>query len=55
MRARLDSMSAGAEFHFLCVPKMADRMDKVVSAGGGTITSREDRSYAVVLSVRKER
>ena len=29
-------------------------MDEVVSAGGGKITNREDRSYAVVLSVRKE-
>ncbi|MCF8055526.1 MAG: hypothetical protein K9K37_02685 [Desulfocapsa sp.] len=54
MRARLDSMVPGAEFHFLCVPKMADRMDEVVLAGGGRITNREDRSYAVVLSVCKQ-
>jgi len=46
-------MSPGAEFHFLCVPKMADGMDEVVAAGGGKIVGRVDRSYAVVLSVRK--
>ncbi|MEN8200376.1 MAG: hypothetical protein ABFR63_09935 [Thermodesulfobacteriota bacterium] len=53
MRARLERMSPGEEFHFLCVEKMADGMDKVVSAGGGKIVARVDRSYAVVLSVRK--
>ncbi len=53
MRARLDTMAPGAEFHFLCVPKMADDMDKVVADGGGSITCRDDRSYGVVLSVRK--
>ena len=53
MRARLDSMSTGQEFHFLCVPVMADRMDEIVSKGGGEIIRRDDRSYGVVLSVRK--
>ena len=53
MRARLKSMSPGMEFHFLCVRKMADRMSNLVPENGGEIINRDDRSYAVVLSVRK--
>ncbi|WP_265588644.1 hypothetical protein [Desulfocapsa sulfexigens] len=41
------------EFHFFCVPHMADRMRKLVPESGGEITNRDDRSYGVVLSVRK--
>lgn len=53
MRARLKSMSPGMEFHFFCVRKMADKMNKLLPKNGGEITNRDDRSYAVVLSVRK--
>ena len=53
MRARLKNMRPGAEFHFLCVRKMADKMSTLVPENGGEITNRDDRSYAVVLSVRK--
>ncbi|MBC8316655.1 MAG: hypothetical protein H8E41_02030 [Desulfobulbaceae bacterium] len=35
--ARLNSMAAGQEFHFLCVEKMAGKMDQVVILGGGEI------------------
>ena len=53
MRARLDKMKIGQELHFICVPKMADRMDATVAKSNGEIFSRDDRSYGVVLSVRK--
>jgi len=46
-------MSPGMAFHFLCVPKMADRMEELVPESGGEITNRDNRSYGVVLSVRK--
>lgn len=54
MRARLDAMVAGQEFHFLCNKKMAEKMDRVVRLGGGEIFERDDRSYGVVISVRKK-
>jgi hypothetical protein len=47
-------MDAGQEFHFLCVEKMAEKMDRVVALGGGEIFNRDDRSYGVVISVRKK-
>ncbi|MCK5070261.1 MAG: hypothetical protein KAR01_06955 [Desulfocapsa sp.] len=53
MRARLDSMAPGMEFHFLCVPHMADRMNEIIPESGGEITKRDNRTYGVVLSVRK--
>ncbi|MBW1790794.1 MAG: hypothetical protein JRJ14_00785 [Deltaproteobacteria bacterium] len=54
MRARLNGMAAGQEFHFLCIEKMAEKMDRVVALGGGEIFNRDDRSYGVVISVRKK-
>jgi hypothetical protein len=46
-------MDVGAEFHFLCVDKMAERMDELVPESGGVIFARDNRSYGVVMSVRK--
>jgi hypothetical protein len=46
-------MAAGQEFRFLCIEKMARRMDRIVALGNGEIIDREDRSYGVVISVRK--
>ena len=54
VRARLNGMAAGQEFHFLCIEKMAEKMDRVVTLGGGEIFNRDDRSYGVVISVRKK-
>lgn len=54
MRARLCSLDAGQEFHFLCVEKMAEKMDKVVALGDGEVFDRDVRSYGVVISVRKK-
>ena len=47
-------MAVGQEYSFLCVEKMAANMDRVVSLAGGEIVSRDDRSYGVVLGVRKK-
>lgn len=54
MRARLGTMAAGQQFHFLCNDKMAEKMDRIVDLAGGEIFDRDDRSYGVVLSVRKK-
>jgi hypothetical protein len=54
VRARLSSMAAGQEFSFLCIEKMAEKMDRIVGLAGGEIFARDDRSYGVVLSVRKK-
>jgi len=54
VQARLGNMAGGEEFHFLCIPKMAEKMDRIVTLGGGEIFSRNDRSYGVVISVRKK-
>ena len=54
MRARLDSMDPGQEFHFLCAEKMAEKMDRVVALGHGEIIDKDIRSYGVVISVRKK-
>ncbi len=53
VRARLTEMAPGAELHFLCVGKMAERMEEIVPESGGEIFGRDNRSYGVVLSVRK--
>jgi hypothetical protein len=54
VRARLDSMAPGQGFNFLCTDKMAEKMDRVVANGDGEITDRDDRSYGVVISVKKK-
>jgi len=46
-------MELGQCFSFLCVPKMAERMDRVVTRGGGEIVEKDARSYGVVISIRK--
>jgi len=47
-------MNPGEQYCFLCVSKMAEGMDRVVSTAGGEILARDDRSYGVVLTVRKK-
>jgi len=46
-------MTTGQEFTFLCVPKMAIKMDKIVALAGGEIYKKDVRNYGIVLSVRK--
>jgi len=46
-------MAASQEFRFLCTDKMAEKMDRIVTLAGGEIITRDDRSYGVVISVRK--
>ena len=53
MRARLNNMAAGQEFCFLCIEKMAEKMDRVAALAGGEIIAKDVRSYGVVISVRK--
>jgi hypothetical protein len=53
VRARLDTMAAGQEFRFLCIEKMAEKMDRIVALGNGEIFERDVRSYGVVIAVRK--
>ena len=53
MRARLSSMAAGQEFCFLCIEKMAEKMDRIVALAGGEIFNRDVKSYGVVICVRK--
>ncbi len=47
-------MNPGEHYCFLCVSKMAEGMNKVVSHAGGEILARDNRSYGVVLTVRKK-
>jgi hypothetical protein len=47
-------MAAGEVFRFLSTDKMAEKMDRTVALAGGEIIDREDRSYGVVISVRKK-
>ena len=47
-------MSPGEQYCFLCVNKMAEGMDRVVSLASGEILARDNRSYGVVLTVRKK-
>ena len=48
-------MTAGEQFRALCTDKMAEGMDRIVGLGGGEITERDVRSYAVVITVRKKK
>ena len=54
MRARLGNMVSGQEFCFICIEKMAEKMDRVVALAGGKIFKWEERSYGVVICVRKK-
>lgn len=54
MRARLNTMAAGQEFCFLCIDKMAAKMDRIVAFAGGEIINTDVRSYGVVICVRKK-
>ena len=47
-------MAAGQKYCFLCIEKMAEKMDRVVAHAGGEIFLREDRSYGVVICVQKK-
>ena len=47
-------MADAQEFHFLCNDKMAEKMDRIVSLGGGEIFNKDIRSYGVVISIRKK-
>jgi hypothetical protein len=47
-------MSVGQEFRFLCLEKMAGKMDRIVALGGGEIFDKDIRSSGVVISVRKK-
>ena len=47
-------MAAGQEFRFLCTDKMAEKMGRIVALADGEIISRDDRSYGIVISVRKK-
>jgi len=47
-------MAAGQKYCFLCIEKMAEKMDRIVALAGGEIFLREDRSYGVVICVRKK-
>jgi hypothetical protein len=53
VRARLSNMAAGQEFCFLCIEKMAEKMDRIVALAGGEIFNRDVKSYGVVICVRK--
>jgi hypothetical protein len=46
-------MAGDQEFSFLCTDIMAAKMDRIAALAGGVIISRDDRSYGVVISVRK--
>ena len=54
MRARLSSMTAGQEFCFLCIERMAEKMDRIVAQSGSEIFKRDERSYGVVICVQKK-
>lgn len=54
MRARLSNMAAGQEFCFLCIEKMAEKMDRIVALAGGEVFNKDVRSYGVVICVRKK-
>jgi hypothetical protein len=47
-------MAAGQEFCFLCIDKMAAKMDRIVAFAGGEIINTDVRSYGVVICVRKK-
>lgn len=47
-------MNPGEQFIFLCEGKMAEKIDKPITLAGGRIVDRDIRSYAVVITVRKE-
>lgn len=55
MRARLSNMTLGQEFIFICIEKMAEKMDRIVALGGGEIFEKDVRPYGVVISVRKNK
>jgi len=47
-------MAPGQVFRFLCIEKMAEKMDRLVDLNGGEIIDKEFRSYGVAIGVRKK-
>jgi hypothetical protein len=47
-------MTAGQEYCFLCIDKMAEKMNRIVGLAGGEIINTDVRSYGVVICVRKK-
>ena len=54
MRARLQQLSEGKGFQFICDAAMAAKMDRVVMIGGGEILSTEERPDGTVVQVVKK-
>jgi hypothetical protein len=46
-------MECSQEFSCLCDPKMAARMDRVITLAGGEISDRDEYGFGVRLQVRK--
>lgn len=54
MRARLNDMEKGQEYSFICIPKMAEKIERVVNLAMGQIVGWDERQYGVVVAVRKQ-
>jgi hypothetical protein len=53
VRARLGKMNVGESFSFICLPKMAEKMERVVTLASGLVDNWNEKEYGVVISVRK--
>jgi hypothetical protein len=53
VRARLEKMKTGESFTFICLLKMAEKINRVVTLASGAIDNWNEREYGVVISVHK--
>jgi len=51
---RLQKMSPGQRYVFLCDELMAEGIDKPIFRDGGEVTDRDVRSYGVVITMRRK-
>jgi len=54
VRARLNAMSIGQKFHFICDEKMAAKIERVITLNDGEIIDRDSKSCGIVISIRKK-
>ena len=54
VRARLNSMAAGQEFHFICDNKMAEKIGRIITLNDGEIVNCDTRLDGVVIFFRKK-
>jgi len=53
VRARLNKMSKGQQYSFICEEKIASKIERVVTFADGTVKSKEKKGQDTIFCVLK--